>query len=172
MCWRPALAEVWLCRDLGAGRSTFTTTPVNSDQVQCVPDATARASFLKLPEEEFNRWGTAPVEETALNPPEASSPKNNHVQKTKDTGALSVRYTAHDINLSTKKASKRGLNTGCELQGVAKGERAGTATITITRGALTVDTVKVSIPEHKEQVQWSQTLKGPCRKPQVEIAAN
>lgn len=179
-----AFGEVWLCEDLPTGKKTFTTAPINSNKSKCLPDATARASFMRLPPDEFSRWGVG--EEVSLATSSAHTGEDEKEGKTADERAirgtrkatkrkqtkdaqLFVTHSFREIDLRSNKTTSRGMKLGCEVKGKAKGSVPGVAQITITRGALTVNELRISIPKDLEEVEWQTKLKGPCRNPEVEI---
>lgn len=172
-----AAADYWTCFQQGSSVSVITDRPTSSPEFKCSPLSLAGSPFNKVPREVFDRYVEDQLHLQEL--------KNSQAQRATGISKTSVRAKlaegpVTDLQYKELKPKRRlwrkrksdekpSREIQCEVSGTARGLEAGYAQITITRGAVTKDTVGVNLQPGKKAVKWKSLLKGLCRGPRAEI---
>ncbi len=162
-------AELWVCQDLMKNSPVYTDVPTQSDKVRCTGVKDSQGTFNKVPAEFFYQLGRPDL---MLPRVENQTKKFISDQQAKDkTEAPELLWRSQEIKFEKKGRRSVKLDEPiCELQGSVRGGPKRAAFVRVTRGALTASSVPVFLKGGSSVVNWKATLRGACRKPQVEIS--
>ena len=164
-----SVAELWVCQDLSKNSPVYTDVPTQSDKVRCLGVKENQGTFNKIPAEFFYQLGRPDL---TLPRTENQTKRLISDQQTKDkTEAPELLWRSQEIKFEKRGQRSRKLDEPiCELQGSVRGGTKRAAFVRVTRGALTTSSVPVFLKGGSSVVNWKATLRGACRKPQVEIS--
>ena len=145
-----ANADSWVCKN--KGKHFFTNTPTNSSEQMCKPFELARGSLS---------WVSREAMELITKDRVSTQSSRSDEEGVRS----SLNYK--DVNTKNSRRSARGLNRGCRLRGRITSDYVGKAELEISRGALTTDRFRISLPGGS--FDWEQIVDGHCRTPQVKV---
>ncbi len=147
-------AEYWSCKMPRTKSPVYTNTPVVGEGDLCTPLSLERSPYNKVPSEMFARFHLKETQPLKEKDSEIRSDLQNQVE-------TSLKY--REITSSKKKGVL------CDVSGEARGPEHVPAMITVTRGMVTKDSVRVNLRKGFKPVSWKMSLKGACREPEVRI---
>ncbi len=168
-------AEMWSCRNAARRSVLYTESPSSSEADGCTQSTIAKASYNKLPFDGFLPRGTPRGDESTGQPTENNSASEASSARASlrmsdsqaEPSRPEVIWEASEERPKKKGGKLRGSRVQCLIQGSARSEERGAATITVTRGALTKTAKKIVLSGGAKN--FRMILDGACRNPEVSI---
>ncbi len=166
-----AVPDPWICHSRRSVSPLYTDTPVSGPDMECEMTSLENAPYNRISSEAFERYGAAHRERTLkaalAERAQLELPADLAGPPRREMPSVHTTWSIREVNRKGRK-NKTGFHLGCELEGKASASKSQWVRVTITRGAVTIDTLEIQVNPGRG-TPWSASLRGACRNPQVSI---